>query len=203
MQWCEQWLRGLGEVVSASSWIKNTDLEEIMKTKGIRKTVQNVFICFVAVLLLLVANVAMSAPVCSWPSATFGVCVDDGGNRYCVSCPEGTQSAACSRVSCSDNGSNQVTTQPSRSALESQIIDFYNNRGEWAGVFRIGHIERLRVDSVSGTRAIASVRYRYIPIPGNYKKRTDTGYDQRTFVFNKNGPLWEVVSMGGYMSAQF
>jgi hypothetical protein len=96
-----------------------------------------------------------------------------------------------------------VAPQPSQSVLESKIIDFYNNRGEWAGVFRIGRIEKLRVNSVSDTRAIASVRYYYIPIPGNYKKRTDTGYDQRTFVFIKNGPLWEVVSMGGYMSAQF
>lgn len=175
-----------------------------MKTKRIRKTVHNVIICFVAVLLLLMANVAMAAPACSWPSATFGVCVDDRGNSYCVSCPEGTQSAACSRVSCSDNSPpSQVSPQPSQSVLESQIIDFYNNRGEWAGVFRIGRIERLRMDSVSNTRAVASVRYQYIPIPGNYKKRTDTGYDQRTFVFIKNGPLWEVVSMGGYMSAQF
>lgn len=182
---------------------KNNYSEDIMKTKGIRKTMRNAVSYLVAALLLLSAHTVMAAPSCAWPSATFGVCVDDSGMTYCVSCPAGTQSAACSRVSCSDNGSKQVAPQPAQSALESKIIDFYNNRGEWAGVFRIGSIVKLHVDSTSDTQAIVSVRYYYVPIPGNYKKRTDTGYDQRIFVFSKNGPLWEVVSMGGYMSAQF
>lgn len=162
----------------------------------------NSLFIFVAALLLTV-NTAMAAPSCNWPSATFGICVDDGGNTYCVSCPAGTQSAACSRVSCSDNSTSQASPQPAPSVLESKIIDFYNTRGEWAGVFRLGRIEKMRVVSVSDSMAIASVRYYYIPILGNYKKRTDSGYDQRTFEFRKNGPLWEVVSMGGHMSARF
>jgi hypothetical protein len=127
--------------------------------------------------------------------------VDDGGNTYCVSCPVGTQSAACSRVACSGNA--VTPAQPPQNELEGKIIDFYNTRGEWAGVFRMGQIEKMRIDSESSTQAVAAVRYHYIPIPGNYKNRTDTGDDQRTFVFRKNGSLWEVVSMGGYMSAHF
>jgi hypothetical protein len=87
--------------------------------------------------------------------------------------------------------------------MESAITAFYSNRGEWAGVFRMTGIEKIKVDTISPTQVIANVRYSFAPIPGNYKKRTDSGYDQRTFTFSKNGPIWEVTSMGGYMSARF
>lgn len=159
------------------------------------------FITGLAAILCFGAAAAFAAPSCSWPAPTSGVCVDDSGARFCVSCPAGTQSSACSRVSCNDG--RAVSEPPSRNATESAIIAFYNNRGEWAGVFRMTGIERITVDAVSPTQAIAKVRYSYAPIPGNYKKRTDSGYDQRTFVLNKNGPIWEVTSMGGHMSAKF
>jgi hypothetical protein len=160
------------------------------------------FIIGLAAILYFGAPAAFAAPSCAWPTATSGVCVDDSGATYCVSCPEGTQSAACSRVACGDSKAVSVPP-PSPNAMESAITSFYNNRGEWAGVFRMSGIEKTRVETISATQVIAHVRYSYTPIPGNHKKRTDSGVDQRTFVFNKNGPLWEVTSMGGYMSATF
>jgi hypothetical protein len=104
-------------------------------------------------------------------------------------------------VSCSDG--KAVSAPPSQNATESAITSFYNSRGEWAGVFRMTGIERIRLETISATQTIAHVRYSYAAIPGNYKKRKDSGRDQRTFVLNKNGPLWEVTSMGGHMSARF
>ncbi|MCR4301677.1 MAG: hypothetical protein NUV51_08700, partial [Sulfuricaulis sp.] len=159
------------------------------------------FIIGLAAILYFGAPAAFAAPSCAWPTPTSGVCVDDSGATYCVSCPDGKQSYACSRVACSDG--KAVSQPPSQNATESAITSFYNNRGEWAGVFRMTGIEKIKVDTISATQVIANVRYSYAPIPGNYKKRTDSGYDQRTFVFNKNGPIWEVTSMGEHMSAKF
>ncbi len=87
--------------------------------------------------------------------------------------------------------------------MEGAITSFYNTRGEWAGVFRMTGIQKIRVDTINATQAIVSVRYSFAPIPGNYQERTDSGYDQRTFFFSKNGPIWEVTGMGGNMSASF
>jgi hypothetical protein len=159
------------------------------------------FIVGLAVIFHFAAPAAIAAPSCAWPTPTSGVCVDDRGVTYCVSCPPGQQSAACSRVGCSDG--RAVSVPPSQNATESAITAFYNNRGEWAGVFRITGIEKIRMETISATQTIAHVRYSYAPIPGNHKKRKDSGHDQRTFVFNKNGPLWEVTSMGQHMSAKF
>jgi hypothetical protein len=46
------------------------------------------------------------------------------------------------------------------------------------------------------------VRYKYVPVPGNRKGRSDTGYDQRIFVVDKSKNM-SVISMKGNMSAQF
>ena len=160
------------------------------------------FIIGLTAILYFSAPAAFAAPECAWSTPTSGVCVDDSGTTYCVSCPDGTKrDYACSRVSCNDG--RAVSEAPSQNVMESAITSFYNNRGEWAGVFHMTGIVRIKVDTISPTQEIANVRYSYTPIPGNYQNRTDSGYDQRTFIFNKNGPIWEVTSMGGYMSAQF
>ena len=160
------------------------------------------YVIGLAAILFFVASAAMAEPKCAWPTPNKGVCVDDNGTTYCLYCPEGQGSAACSRVSCNDGDAVSVPP-PTQNAMESAITSFYNNRGEWAGVFRMTSIEKIRLDRISDTQAIAHVRYGYTPIPGNYQNRTDSGYDQRTFVFVKNGPIWEVTSMGGHMSASF
>lgn len=175
-------------------------------TKNCSKVVSHAFYLCAAVLILTGNNVSFAEDSCAWAKqpdgTTWGTCVDDSGVTYCVSCPPGATAGSCSRVSCAD-GKSTSNNPPSQGVLESAITGFYNNRGEWAGVFRIGRIEKIRLETVSDTVTIAHVRYFYTPIAGNYKGRTDTGYDQRTFVFNKNGPIWDVVSMGGYMSASF
>src|SRR5262245_20276112 len=88
-----------------------------------------------AAVVYLAAPAVIAAPSCAWPTPTSGVCVDDAGARFCVSCPAGNQSAACPRVSCDDG--KAVSAPPSQNAMESAITAFYNSRGEWAGVFRI------------------------------------------------------------------
>jgi len=92
---------------------------------------------------------------------------------------------------------------PSQNELNSLITNFYNNQGEWAGVFRIGKIERVKLEQHDRGRLIANVRYYYTPVPGNRKGRTDTGYDQRTFTLIMNRHHWTVINMGKYMSAHF
>jgi len=92
---------------------------------------------------------------------------------------------------------------PSQDEIGHLVINYYNNQGEWAGVFRIGTIERIKIEQRNPVQMIAHVRYDYIPIPGNYKGRTDTGHDQRAFFLIRNDHRWQVVRMGKYMSAQF
>ena len=97
------------------------------------------------------------------------------------------------------NSLNYNDTQPSQSEFNAAISSFYNNQGEWAGVFRIARIDRVRLDKSGPDRFIAHVRYYYTAIPGNYKGRTDKGYDQRTFTLIRNGGGWRVINMGGYI----
>lgn len=101
------------------------------------------------------------------------------------------------------NTSKNIDSQPSKSELNNAVITFYNNQGEWAGIFRIGSIDNVRLENSGPNQLTAHVKYFYVPIPGNYKNRTDTGYDQRTFTLIKNKSGWSVVGMGGYMSAHF
>lgn len=85
--------------------------------------------------------------------------------------------------------------------LKQAIESYYNDQGEWAGVFRIASIEKIRLEKIDAQRSIAHARYRYVPIPDNKRGRTDTGTDQRTFtVVVREGEI-KVVHMGAYMSA--
>jgi len=82
-------------------------------------------------------------------------------------------------------------------AIET-LTEFYNKRGEWAGQFRIGHVERYRVDRTGPETKLGYIQYLYIPLPGN---RRETDYDKRTFHFEKRAGSWVVTRMDGYMSA--
>lgn len=101
-------------------------------------------------------------------------------------------------------GANTVTSgavMPSQAAVKRLVTDYYNTQGEWAGTFTLGSVDRLRLQKINDAKIIAHVRYRYVPVLGNYRGRTDTGYDQRTFQLVNHGNGWQAASMGGYMSA--
>lgn len=108
-------------------------------------------------------------------------------------------------VSSAQRKADQVShgNYPDQNVLIGALTEFYNKRGEWAGTFRVDHVEKLRLQNINDVRLIAHVRYFYIPVAGNSQGRTDSGFDQRIFVFNKIGSDWQVAEMGGYMSAQF
>lgn len=91
----------------------------------------------------------------------------------------------------------------SRDEATRLITDYYNTRGVWAGTFRLDSMERMEIGPSINNTMVVKVRYRYVPIPGNSKGRTDTGYDQRTFTVIFDGKRYSVRSMGDYMSAKF
>ena len=82
-------------------------------------------------------------------------------------------------------------------AIEA-LTEFYNKRGEWAGRFRIGHVERYRVDRTGPESKLGFIQYLYIPLPGNHR---ETDFDKRTFHFEKRLGSWVVTKMDGFMSA--
>jgi hypothetical protein len=82
-------------------------------------------------------------------------------------------------------------------AIEA-LTEFYNKRGMWAGLFRLGAVERYRVDRIDSDTKLGFIEYLYIPLPGN---RRETGYDKRTFNFEKRLGSWVVTRMDGNMSA--
>lgn len=87
--------------------------------------------------------------------------------------------------------------------LKRKVTDYYDQKGEWRGVFTMDSIEKIRIENGDGINMVAHVRYRYKPIQGNRKGRKDTGFDNRTFTINKSDSGYEVTKMGGYMSAKF
>jgi hypothetical protein len=82
-------------------------------------------------------------------------------------------------------------------AIEA-LTEFYNKRGEWAGRFRIGHVERYRVDRTGTDGKLGFIQYLYVPLPGNHR---ETDFDKRTFHFEKRSGSWVVTKMDGFMSA--
>jgi hypothetical protein len=92
---------------------------------------------------------------------------------------------------------------PSNAEVENIVVSFYGSRGEWAGIFRISNVLRIRLERASDDYLMAHVRYKYIYIPGNPKGRNDSGTDERTFTLLNNGRVWRVSQMSGNMSARF
>ncbi len=80
-------------------------------------------------------------------------------------------------------------------ALKEQIIDFYNNRSTWHGVFSIERIEAIRLNGLE-----AHVKYKFVPIQGNSHNRRDIGWDTRVFKLRKTANGFEVVNMGAHQS---
>jgi hypothetical protein len=83
-----------------------------------------------------------------------------------------------------------------------QAILFYEEVGFWAETFTISEVLSSRIDDLSATQFELHMKYAYRPIPDNPFGRTDSGFDQRIFVF-KCDPGWVLEEMKGHMSASF
>jgi hypothetical protein len=97
--------------------------------------------------------------------------------------------------------------QPTRELFENEakelVKTFYSNRGEWAGVFTIEDIDKIRMEAYHPGQIGVHVKYQFKAIPGNPRGRTDSGIDQRIFDVKWNGNTYEVTGMRGYNSAIF
>jgi len=83
------------------------------------------------------------------------------------------------------------------------IVDHYNNKGEWAGTFKIDSITKFKIIESSDNQSFVHVKYFYKYVPNNPKGRTDSGFDQRIFTVSTEGDEVKVIKMGAYRSAQF
>ena len=91
---------------------------------------------------------------------------------------------------------------PSQDEMFVLAKQYYERHGIWSGIFFLSHAQKQRVVKQSKDDVVYHLRYGYTPVPGNDHGRTDSGWDQRMFLFRcKTG--WYVEQMGGYMSAQF
>lgn len=118
-------------------------------------------------------------------------CRKRSAGQYC-----GNHVWACNSTSVADSKESQVLDI---NAIKRAVTAYYDNKGVWAGKFKIGSIEKIRLDS-TGSKIAAHVRYEYLPVPGNSRK---PGYDQRIFYIQKNRGRHTVNRMGDYMSASF
>ena len=84
------------------------------------------------------------------------------------------------------------------------VRDYYNNKGEWAGIFIIDRIEKIRIENKSDSEAVAHVLYWYKPAPIQKRRDNRTGSDKRTFTLYRSSKnsSWEVIKMGGYNSGR-
>lgn len=82
------------------------------------------------------------------------------------------------------------------------VVDHYNHKGQWAGIFKIDHIIKFRIEKINAEKSIAHVKYFYAPVPNNAQGRTDSGIDQRTFTFIENADGIKVIKMGAYNSTK-
>lgn len=83
------------------------------------------------------------------------------------------------------------------------IVEHYNNKGQWAGTYKIDGIIKSKIIKINETESVAHVKYLYIPIPNNAKGKTKSGYDQRIFMISNIGGNTKVTKMGTYNSAKF
>ncbi len=93
--------------------------------------------------------------------------------------------------------------RPTNGEIKKWITDYYNNKGVWHGTFRIRRIDQLRVVPINQDKIQVHAKYHYYPIPGNRKRRTDSGSDQRIFYLKRTTRRWVVTEMGGFNSARF
>lgn len=87
-------------------------------------------------------------------------------------------------------------------AAADMVKDYYDNQGEWSGVFAMSNIEKMVLKrDADGYGYVAHVCYKYRAIPGNRQGRTDKGLDQRTFQIGMVRGGYRVLDMGGHMSS--
>jgi len=86
---------------------------------------------------------------------------------------------------------------------QQAVMSFYRTRGEWAGIFVMDSIIRIKLEKLNDRSYTLNVEYHYTPIPNNRLHRTDSGVDQRVFRLEIFGGNYTITSMGGYHSAVF
>ena len=84
--------------------------------------------------------------------------------------------------------------------VQVRVREYYAQRGEWAGVFVIDRIDKMRFEKRSDNEIIVHVLYFFKPTMNQIRVDRRTGSDKRTFTFRYNGSDWQVVSMGGFGS---
>lgn len=89
----------------------------------------------------------------------------------------------------------------SESLARVLATQFYNSYGEWAGQYAMT-ISRTRLVLTGPTTAEVHVQYNYTCIQAHCRGAR-SGVDQRIFYFQRTGLQWQVVNMGGHMSAWF
>lgn len=92
-------------------------------------------------------------------------------------------------------------TPLSESLARVLATQYYNSYGEWAGQYAMT-ISRTRLVPTGPTTAEVHVQYNYTCIQ-SYCGGARSGVDQRIFYFQRTGLQWQVVNMGGHMSAWF
>jgi len=75
---------------------------------------------------------------------------------------------------------------------------FYDTIGEFAGQYRLGRVERVRLDASDGRVVVLHVAYTYVPVA-----RGSRGSDARVFRLERRGDAWVVERMGPAQSARF
>jgi hypothetical protein len=92
-------------------------------------------------------------------------------------------------------------TPLSESLARVLVTQYYNSYGEWAGQYAMT-ISRTRLVPTGPATVEVHVQYNYVCIR-SYCAGARSGVDQRVFYFQRNGLQWQVVNMGGHMSAFF
>ncbi len=86
---------------------------------------------------------------------------------------------------------------------QQAVMSFYRTRGEWAGIFVMDSIIRIKPERLNDRTYTLNVEYHYTPIPNNRLHRTDSGIDHRVFTLVIFGGNYTVTNMGEHESARF
>ena len=90
--------------------------------------------------------------------------------------------------------------------IERAVVAFYDQRGEFAGVFRMRSILKTKLTFSSPTEVRADIEYVFecLNAQGTACGGATDGVDKRWYLLRKSSSgTWVGESMGGYMSAEF
>ena len=94
-------------------------------------------------------------------------------------------------------------SSPTEQEAAALVMQYYDERGEFAGTYRMAGIDGLRLVLEGEDRYSCHVRYRYAAVPRDGRGTAESGKDARIFVLQRNGSGWSVSQMGGPGSGRF